>query len=66
VHYRLYGLSPTTGRIMQGRDITAETDGEAIATARDIHPRDPFEIWCQSRRVFSSADRDSASTASAA
>ena len=26
MHYRLYGLSPTTGRIMQGRDIAAETD----------------------------------------
>lgn len=56
MHYRLYGLSPTTGRIMQGRDIAAETDGEAIAAGRDLHPRDPFEIWCQSRRVFSSAD----------
>jgi hypothetical protein len=56
MHYRLYGLSPTTGRIMQGRDIAAETDAEAIAAGRDAHPRDPFEIWCQSRRVFSSAD----------
>ena len=56
MHYRLYGLSPTTGRIMQGRDIAAESDGDAIAAARDLHPHDPFEIWCHSRRVFSSAD----------
>ncbi|MBA2936650.1 hypothetical protein HZF05_21430 [Sphingomonas sp. CGMCC 1.13654] len=63
MHYRLYGLNPTTGRIMQGRDIAAETDREAIAAGRGIHPHDPFEIWCRSRRVFSSAESDAASTA---
>jgi len=63
VHYRLYGLSPTTGRIMQGRDIAAESDGDAIAAGRDLHPHDPFEIWCQSRRVFSSADTGTTSAA---
>lgn len=63
MHYRLYGLSPTTGRIMQGRDIAAETDAEAIAAGRDAHPHEPFEIWCQSRRVFSSADAGTAPAA---
>ena len=60
MHYRLYGLSPITGRIMQGHDIAAENDGEAIAAGRSIHPDSPFEVWCQSRRVFSSAESDAA------
>jgi hypothetical protein len=63
MHYRLYGLSPSTGKIMQGRDIAAETDDQAIATGRDAHPHGPFEIWCQSRRVFSSADDRTTSAA---
>ena len=63
MHYRLYGLSPITGRIMQGQDITAESDGEAIATGRSIHPHGPFEVWCQSRRVFSSLENDAAPAA---
>lgn len=58
MHYRLYGLNPTTGRIMQGRDIAAETDAEAISAGQEAHPNDPFEIWCQSRRVFSSVAAD--------
>lgn len=63
MHYRLYGLNPTTGRIMQGRDIAAETDGEAIAAGHGIHAREPFEIWCRSRRVFSSVASDTMSIA---
>jgi hypothetical protein len=54
MHYRLYGLSPTTGRIIQGRDITAETDAEAIVTGHGIYAETPFELWCQSRQVYSS------------
>jgi hypothetical protein len=55
MHYRLYGLHPGTGRILQGRDIAAETDSDAIAAGHGIHPHAPFEVWCQSRCVFSSA-----------
>ncbi|WP_454886767.1 hypothetical protein [Sphingomonas oryzagri] len=55
MHYRLYGLHPVSGRITQGRDITATTDAEAIALGEREHAGGPFEIWCQSRRVFSSA-----------
>lgn len=55
MHYRLYGLHPVTGRITQGRDISAATDAEAITLGEHEHADSPFEIWCQSRRVFSSA-----------
>jgi hypothetical protein len=55
MHYRVYELNSNTGRIMQGHDIAAETDAQAIAAAHRIHPRGPFELWCQSRRVFSRA-----------
>jgi hypothetical protein len=63
MHYRLYGLNATTGRINQGRDITAESDAEAIAAGHRLHPRAPFELWCQSRLVFSTAEKDSAQRA---
>lgn len=56
MHYRLYGLHPTTGKIMRGRDIAADSDDEAIAAGHAAHPDTPFEIWCQARRVFTSGD----------
>jgi hypothetical protein len=56
MHYRLYALNPSTGKIMLGRDITAESDADAIAAGHGAHPDTPFEIWCQQRRVFTSTD----------
>jgi hypothetical protein len=57
MHYRLYALNPTSGKIVQGRDIMAENDVDAIATGHASHPSTPFEIWCQQRRVFTSTDK---------
>jgi hypothetical protein len=51
MHYRLYALNGT-GRIVNGRDITAATDAEAIREGHSAYPQAPFEIWCQARRVF--------------
>jgi hypothetical protein len=55
MHYRLYGLNPVTGKIMQGQDIAAESDAEAIAAGHAAHPETPFEIWCSARLVFTKA-----------
>jgi hypothetical protein len=58
MHYRLYALNPATGKIMQGRDIAAENDADAIAAGRRAHPENPFEVWCQQRLVYTSTDKD--------
>jgi hypothetical protein len=60
MHYRLYGLSPTTGRIVQGRDVTAGSDAEAIAAGHAAYPEAPFEVWIGQRRVFSSLGDEAA------
>jgi len=53
MHYRLYRLNETTGKIVDGADILAENDREAIQAGRDVCTDAPFEIWCKSRRVYS-------------
>ena len=58
MHYRLYALNPTTGKIMQGRDIAADSDADAIAAGRRTHPDNPFEVWCQQRLVYTSTDKE--------
>lgn len=58
MHYRLYALNPATGKIMQGRDIAAESDAEAIEVGHRTHLENPFEIWCQQRLVYTSTDKD--------
>jgi len=52
MHYRLYALHESSGKILSAQDILAEDDGEAIAAGRDALAEHPFEIWCQTRRVF--------------
>ncbi len=54
MHYRLYHLDDSTGRIRDAADILAEDDREAIRAGHETCADTPFEIWCRSRRVFSS------------
>ncbi|HLZ79652.1 MAG TPA: hypothetical protein VKQ09_09950 [Sphingomonas sp.] len=53
MHYRLYHLDDSTGRIRDAADILAEDDREAIRAGHEACTDTPFEIWCRSRRVFS-------------
>ncbi|WBO21884.1 hypothetical protein [Sphingomonas abietis] len=57
MHYRLYALNPNSGKIMQGSDLAAESDADAIAAGHSAHPSSPFEIWCRQRCVFTSMNR---------
>lgn len=52
MHYRLYHLDDTTGRIVDAADILAEDDREAIRAGHETCVDAPFEIWCRARRVF--------------
>ncbi len=53
MHYRLYRLQETTGSIVDAADILAETDDEAIRAGREAYVGAPIEIWCRTRRIFS-------------
>lgn len=53
MHYRLYRLQETTRSIIDAADILAESDDEAIRAGHETYTNAPFEIWCRSRRVFS-------------
>ena len=53
MHYRLYHLDDSTGRIVNAADILAEDDCEAIRAGQETCADTPFEIWCRARRVFS-------------
>jgi hypothetical protein len=52
MHYRLYGLSGATGRIVNGTDIMVQSDEEAIRVGLETYPDGSFEIWCKARRVY--------------
>jgi hypothetical protein len=52
MHYRLYGLSRTTGKIVNGSDLRVDSDEEAIRLGHQTYPDQAFEIWCRERRVF--------------
>jgi hypothetical protein len=54
MHYRIYSLNPGTGRIIHATDLIADDDLEAVRHGRAQHPDQPFEVWCQARRVHSS------------
>jgi hypothetical protein len=51
MHYRLYGLDDATGKIVNGSDLQAKTDEEAIRVGSETYPAHSFEIWCSARRV---------------
>ena len=55
MHYRLYALHARSRRIVSAQDILADTDAAAIAAGREALPERPFELWCQTRRVFTCA-----------
>jgi hypothetical protein len=55
MHYRLYALHERSGKILSGSDILADTDDQAIAAGRQHHAHRPFELWCETRRVFTRA-----------
>ncbi|MDB5737988.1 MAG: hypothetical protein JWO65_1656 [Sphingomonas bacterium] len=52
MHYRIYGLSDVSGRIVAGGDLLVETDEEAIRLGCEMYSNAAFEIWCKDRRVF--------------
>lgn len=52
MHYRLYGLDDVTGKIVNGDDILAKSDDEAIRVGHQTYPGRSFEIWCNARRVL--------------
>ncbi len=55
MHYRLYALSERNGRIVSAQDIVADNDDTAIAVGREALAQRPFELWCETRRVFTCA-----------
>jgi hypothetical protein len=54
VHYRLYQLSPTTGGIINGSDVEAASDKEAVASAHALLGAKgaPFELWRGATRIL--------------
>lgn len=52
MHYRLYGLDDSTGKIVNGDDLQVKTDEEAIRAGHETFPEHSFEIWCRARRVM--------------
>ena len=57
MHYRLYMLNPSTGRIVSGSDVTAASEDDAIAQAHALLDATgaPFELWRGTRCVFAHA-----------
>ena len=52
MHYRLYGLDDSTGKIVNGNDLQVKTDEDAIRVGHETYPEHSFEIWCRARRVL--------------
>ncbi len=47
MHYRLYRLNPSTGKIVSGSDLEADSDEAAAAIAREQLGSGgaPYELW---------------------
>jgi len=57
--YRLYALHEISGKIVSAQDIVADNDDQAIEAGREALPLRPFELWCRTRRVFTSTSEGS-------
>jgi len=52
-HYRVYKLSEQTGRIVNGKDVEAANDAEAMNKAEADDDCPTCEVWERARKVGS-------------
>ena len=52
MYYRLYFMSPRSGHIDRAENIHAESDGQAIESARPFAGEQPLELWQDNRKVY--------------